>query len=146
HAMPGQLFARAVSFPPRKAVRSAAQTTPPISSPPTLRKILVAHVPSNRPKSDYHAILPKIRMLHSHRFVICPGTFSEIPPGLHATGSPAIQTAHHFWAGCKPKDNLAGFCLSNPGPNTESASHRLAGSCRPANLPELPDTPVSATR
>jgi hypothetical protein len=128
-AVPGQLFARAVSFPPRKAVQSAAQTTPPVWSRPTLRESLDERAPSIQPKSDHHALWPVIHTRNSHRSGVCPGSFSEIPPGLPATGSPAIQTAHRRPAGCKPKDNLAGFCLSHPGPNIGSGFRRLAGNC-----------------
>jgi len=53
----------------------------------------------------------------------------------NSSGTPAIQTTHRFLVGCKPKDNLAGFCLSHPDPNIESASHQLGDNCQPANLP-----------
>jgi len=61
-------------------------------------------------------------------------------------GLSAIQTGHRFLGDCRPKDNLAGFYLSHPGPNIESGFRRLAGNCPPANLPESPDIPVSITR
>jgi hypothetical protein len=52
------------------------------------------------------------RKLHNHRSGVCLGSFSEILADLLVTGSRVIQIAHHFWADCKPKDNLAGFCQS----------------------------------
>ena len=137
---------RALSFPPHKAVQSGAQTTPPVCSQPTLRENLDAHVPSNQPGSDHCGFWPAIRTRSSHRFEVCPGSFSKIPPAPPATGSPAIQKAHSRRAGRMSRDNLAGFCLSHPGPNIESGSRRLAGSYPAANLLGSNDTLVSITR
>src|SRR5277367_3948669 len=70
-AVPGQLYFRAVSFPPHKAVQSGQQTTPRVWFPPKLRENLSERAPSSQPESDHrHEILLEIRMPHIRLSVI----------------------------------------------------------------------------
>src|ERR1017187_1551651 len=146
HAALVQPFVRAVSFPPRKGVQSAAQTTPPVWSPPMLHENRALNAPNNQPKSDPHALWPVIHTRRSHRSGVCLGSFLETPPVLRVICWFAIQKAHRSWAGYKPKDILAGSSLLHPDPNIGSGFHQLAGNCPPANLPGSPDTQGSTIR